>query len=48
MRHKSCTTTLGYINPAEQVHDAVKAIKTPEGLKETVQPTGDPEQRHPE
>lgn len=38
MRHKSYTTTLGYINLAEQVEDAVKAIKTPEALKETARP----------
>lgn len=58
MRHKSYTTTLGYINLAEQVEDAVKAIKMPEALKGTVQPpstadsnedaSGNAEQRQPE
>jgi integrase len=33
MRHKSYTTTLRYINLAEQVDDAAKAIKIPELLK---------------
>jgi hypothetical protein len=49
---------LGYINLAEQVEDAVKAIKMPEALKGTVQPpstadsnedaSGNAEQRQPE
>jgi integrase len=42
MRHKSYTTTLGYINLAEQVEEAVKAIKTPDALKGAAKPASKP------
>jgi len=37
MRHKSYTTTLGYINLAEQMQDAAKSIRTPATLSRTTE-----------
>ena len=42
MRHKSYSTTLGYINTASQLEDAVKTMPMPPGLNkiEEMKPEG--------
>jgi len=43
MRHQSYKTTLGYINLAEQVEDAVKGIWVPDVLRPTEKADGEGE-----